>query len=138
MKKTFSSKWKASSQRRKQRKYQFNAPLHIKHKFMASNLSKELRKKIGKRNIEVRKGDTVKIMRGKFAGKSGKVAGADLKLERISVEGIQRQKKDGTKINVYFHPSKVQITGLSENREKEQVKKEETKAENKQGENKNA
>ena len=103
MKKDFSTAWKASSQVRKQRKYKFNAPLHIKQKFMASNLTKELRKKMGKRNVEVRKGDIVKVMRGKLAGKSGKVANVDLKRERVTIEGLQNQKKDGTKINIYFH-----------------------------------
>ncbi|MFH1711292.1 MAG: 50S ribosomal protein L24 [Nanoarchaeota archaeon] len=123
MKKKFSTKWKASSQVRKQRKYRFNAPLHIKQKFMASNLSKDLRKKMEKRNIEVRKGDVVKVMRGKLAGKSGKVASVDLKKQRVTIEGLQNQKKDGTKINVYFNPSKIQITDLGEGRNKGKEKK---------------
>ncbi len=130
MKKTFSTSWKSSRQVRKQRKYRFNAPLHIRYTFMASNLSKELRKKLGKRNIEVRKGDIVKIFRGKFSGKSGKITNVDLKKTRITVEGVQGQKKDGTKINVYFHPSKVQITTLGEGRntkEKSENKTEEKK-----------
>ena len=132
MKSKFSTAWKASSQVRKQRKYRFNAPLHVKQKFMASNLSKELRKKMGKRNVEVRKGDIVKVMRGKSAGKSGKVANVDLKRERVTIEGIQNQKKDGTKINVYFHPSKIQITDLGEGRNKNKEKKvQEIKAEDK-------
>jgi len=123
MKSKFSTSWKASSQVRKQRKYHENAPLHIKQKFMASNLSKELRKKMGKRNVEVRKGDVVKVMRGKSAGKTGKVANVDLKRERVTIEGIQNQKKDGTKINVYFHPSKIQITDLGDGRNKNKEKK---------------
>jgi large subunit ribosomal protein L24 len=133
MKREFSRAWISSSQRRKQRKYRKNAPLHIKYKFMAANLSKELRKKQGARNIEVRKGDTVKIMRGKFAGKSGKINSVDLKKTRITVEGMQAQKKDGTKVNVYFHPSKVQITSLGEGRagKEKKEKKTEVKEENK-------
>jgi len=123
MKKDFSVAWKSSSQVRKQRKYQANAPLHIKQKFMASNLTKELRKKMGRRNVEVRKGDIVKVMRGKLAGKSGKVANVDLKRERVTIEGLQNQKKDGTKINVYFHPSKIQITDLGDGRNKNKEKK---------------
>ena len=51
MKKDYSSKWKASKQPRKQRKLRANAPLHVKHKMMSSNLDKELRKKYEKRNI---------------------------------------------------------------------------------------
>ena len=129
MKSKFSTKWKGSSQIRKQRKYRFNAPLHIRQKFMSANLSKDLRKKVGKRNIEVRKGDTVKIMRGAFSGKQGKVNMVDLKRNRISIEGIQRQKKEGTKISVYFHPSKVQIVEMGEGRQANKEKKKEAKVE---------
>ena len=62
MKQKFSTKWKSSKQPRKQRKYLANAPLHLKKKFISVNLSKELRKKHGKRNVSLRKGDIVKIM----------------------------------------------------------------------------
>jgi len=66
MKQKFSTTWKASKQPRKQRKYSANAPLHIKRKMLSANLSKPLREKHKIRNIEVRKGDKVIIMRGKF------------------------------------------------------------------------
>jgi len=56
MKKKFSNSWKASKQVRKQRKFRYNAPLHIKHKFLSAHLSKELMKKYGTRNIPVKKG----------------------------------------------------------------------------------
>jgi large subunit ribosomal protein L24 len=118
MKKEFSKEWIASSQTRKQRKYRANAPLHIKRNFLASNLTKELRKKHGMRNVEVRKGDNVKIMRGEFKKKTGKVADVDIKMTRLTVEGLQRKKKDGTKINIYFHPSNVQITNLAEDKQR--------------------
>lgn len=136
MKKTFSKKWKASSQTRKQRKYRFNAPLHIKHKFLSANLSKELRKKLGIRNIEVRKGDSVKIMRGEFKKKTGKIASVDIKRTRVAIEGIQRKKKDGTKVNVYFHPSNLQILDMKEDKFRLAVKKTETKSEIKSKEEK--
>jgi len=114
MKKKFSKKWEASRQRRKQRKYRENAPLHLRHKFMSVNLSKEIRKRHGKRNLAIKKGDTVRVMKGQFRGKKGKVGNVDLKKLRISIEGIQRQKKDGTKVNVYFRASNVQIIETSQ------------------------
>jgi len=111
MKQKFSRKWKASSQRRKQRKYRVNAPLHVKRKFLSATLSKELRKKYG-RNIELRKGDEVKIMRGKFKGKQGKISDVDLKNSKVGIEGIQRVKKDGSKVNVFVHASNLKIINL--------------------------
>lgn len=113
MKQKFSRKWKASRQKRKQRKYLFRSPLHIRHKIMSCNLSKELRKKYGRRSFPLRKNDLVKITRGKFKNKKGKISNVDLKKLRVSIEGIQRQKRDGTKINIYFSPSKLQIQELN-------------------------
>ena len=113
MKKHFSTHWKSSKQPRKQRKYLANAPLHLKRKLVNANLCKELRKKYSRRSFPVRKADVVKIMRGSNKGKKGKIAGIDLKRARVWIEGIQKQKKDGTKVNVYFKPSKLQILELN-------------------------
>lgn len=113
MKKHFSKHWKASKQPRKQVKYRANAPLHIKHKLMSANLDKDLRKKYGKRSFPLRKEDSVKILRGEFKKKTGKVGLVDLKKLRIAIEGIQKTKKDGSKINVWFNPSNLQIKELN-------------------------
>jgi len=113
MKKIFSKAWKASKQPRKQRKFRARAPLHILRKFLGANLSKELRKKYSRRSFFLRKGDNVKIMRGSFKKQKGKIGKIDTKRMRVSIEGIQRQKKDGTKVAVYFSPSKLQIQELN-------------------------
>jgi large subunit ribosomal protein L24 len=112
MKNKFSKHWKASTQPRKQRKYTANAPLHIKKKLLSVNLSKELRKKHKIRNIEVRKGDTVKIMRGKFKKKTGKIIEVNVKTSKVKIEGIQVKKQDGSKANVRLRPSNLQIIEL--------------------------
>lgn len=118
MKKKFSTKWKASKKPRKQRKYVAKAPLHIKHKLMSVNLAKDLRKKHGRRNIEIRKDDKAKIMRGKFKGKSGKILIVNKKLQKVFVEGIQTKKQDGSKANVPVKPSNLQIIELNLNDKK--------------------
>ena len=112
MKQEFSTHWLSSSQPRKQRKFVANAPLHIRHKFLSANLSKELRSKYGKRNLPLRKGDEVLIMRGAFKKKKAKVSSVDLKNSRVALEGIQRAKKDGSKVNVFFRPRALQIQVL--------------------------
>lgn len=139
MKKKFSVKWKGSRQVRKQKKYRANAPLHLRKRFMSANLSKELRQKYGRRNVTLRKGDKVKIMRGEFRAKIGKISDIDLRKTRITIEGIQKQKKDGTKINVYFQPSKVQIVELIEGKKRNLAKeKNPEEAKEKKEEEKNA
>ena len=109
MKQAFSTHWLSSKQPRKQRKFAANAPLHVKHKFLSANLSKELRKKYGKRSLPIRKGDEVIVMRGSFKKKKAKIATIELKRTRVALENIQRTKKDGTKVNVWFAPSSLQI-----------------------------
>ncbi len=113
MKKKFSKVWKSSKQPRKQRKYRYNSPLHIKQKFMKSHLSKELKKKYGKRAVIVRKGDNVKVMRGQFKGKTGKVDFASTKKGFVYVTGIEVVKKDGSKLNFPINPSNIIINELN-------------------------
>jgi large subunit ribosomal protein L24 len=109
MKKEFSNSWQGSKQPRKQRKYVYNAPIHKRHKFLSANLSKELRKKYGKRNLPLKKGDEVLVMRGFFKKKKAKVTTVDLKSSLVTLEGLQRSKRDGSKTNVWFAPSNLQI-----------------------------
>ncbi len=98
---------------RKQRKMFFNAPAHLRHKFMAAPLSSELISSKGVRALPVRKGDTVRILRGDNKGFEGKVSRVDVSAYRIYIEGLTREKVDGTNIFVSVHPSKVQIRNLN-------------------------
>ena len=113
MKKEFSTAWKASKQPRKQRKYRAKAPLHIKRKLLKVNLTKDLRAKHSLRNIVVRKGDLVKVLRGKFAKKQGKVIDIKTKMEKIYIDGINTKKMDGSQANVPLRPSNLQIIEMN-------------------------
>jgi len=113
MKKDFSKNWKSSKQPRKQRKYLAKAPLHIKKNFLGSNLSKELRIKYKKRSLSVRKGDVVKIMRGKFKKKQGRIIKVNIKTSKIYIEGIQTKKIEGSKVDVPIKASNLQIIELN-------------------------
>jgi len=97
---------------RKQRKRFFNATAHRRHKSMSAPLSKELAASRGVRSLPVRKGDTVRIMRGDNKGFEGKVSRVALNEYRIYMEGLTREKVDGTNIFLPIHPSKVQIRNL--------------------------
>jgi large subunit ribosomal protein L24 len=97
----------------KQRKMLFQAPDHMRHKHFAAPLSPELRASRGVRAIPVRSGDAVRIMRGNHKGFEGKVTRIDRRKYKIYVEGLTREKVDGTTILVPIHPSKVMITNLN-------------------------
>jgi len=97
----------------KQRKMLFQAPDHIRYKHFAAPLSPELRKSYGTRSLPVRSGDTIRILRGDHKGFEGKVARVDRKKFRIYVEGLTREKVDGSTVFIPIHPSKVLITKLN-------------------------
>ena len=90
---------------------------------MNLNLSKDLRKKQKKRSLQAKKGDKVKIMRGKFKGEVGKILEVNLKSSKIIVEGIQAKKQDGSKVNLKLQPSNLQIIELFERLKKTQTEK---------------
>jgi large subunit ribosomal protein L24 len=97
----------------KQRKKLFNAPAHIRHKLMSAPLSRELTASRGAKTLPVRKGDNILIKRGDNKGFEGKVSRVDLKAFHIYVEGLTREKVDGTNIFLPIHPSKVEIRNLN-------------------------
>ena len=113
MRTKFSGSWIKSKQPRKQRKYRHNAPLHVKQKFLRAHLSKDLRKKHNKRNVLLRKGDSIKVMRGQFKNKTGKVDEVSMKRIKVYVDGIEIVKRDSTKSRYPLQPSNLMITELN-------------------------
>jgi large subunit ribosomal protein L24 len=97
----------------KQRKAIFQAEGQALRRLLAAPLSDELRKTQGRRSYPVKKGDTVKIVRGDFAGIEGKVTDVDTHRQRLFVEGVTREMTSGTSTNVSVHSSKVVITKLN-------------------------
>jgi large subunit ribosomal protein L24 len=91
----------------------YQAPDHLRHKLLAAHLSPELRGSHIVRSLPVRSGDTVRIMRGDHKGFEGKITRTDREKYRIYVEGLTREKVDGSTIFVPIHPSKVMVTRLN-------------------------
>jgi len=125
MKQTWSASWNSSIKPNKQRKYRYAAPLHIQHAFLGAHLSSELRKKYKIRSLPLRKGDTVRVMRGQYKKKTGKITKILTRKQKAYIEGIDRTKKDGNKTFIPFHPSKLLITGLDLTDKKRKAKIEE-------------
>jgi large subunit ribosomal protein L24 len=122
MKKLFSKSWKSSKKPRKQREYLYNSPFHIRRRFLATNLSKELRKKFGIRNVGVVKDDEVKVMRGQYKGKIGKISRVNIRKIKVYVDSIYRLKLDGSKSYYPIHPSNLMIINLNLNDKKRKKK----------------
>ena len=84
-----------STKARTQRKRAANAPLHVKRLLASSHLAPEIHDKAKgsmPRALPVRKGDTVRIMRGGFRGREGKVVSVDRTDGTVVVEGITIEK----------------------------------------------
>ncbi|MBD3164883.1 50S ribosomal protein L24 [Candidatus Woesearchaeota archaeon] len=111
--KSWSNYWKSSRNPGKQRKYRLNAPLHIKRKMCSSHISRELKQKYSTRSMPVILGDKVKVVRGQFKNRTGKVEKIDLKKNRIIVSGIEIEKKDGSKTKYPINSSNLVITELN-------------------------
>lgn len=89
---------------------------------MSSHLSKDLRTKYDVRAVPVRKGDTVKVMRGSCKGREGKVQAVYRKRWALHVEKLTREKTNGNisfsslfvgqQVQIPVHPSQVLVTAL--------------------------
>ena len=109
----WSHSWKSSKKPSKQRKYRANAPSSIRRKLLCSPLSKALIKKYSRRSIPLRKGDTVKIMRGEMKGKTGKVNKLNLQRYKVYLEGVNQIRKDGNQNPKPFEASNLLVTSLN-------------------------
>ena len=88
----------ASKQPRKQRKARYNAPLHVRGKFLNAGLSEDLNEKYGKKSCRIVLGDSVKVLRGDFRGEEGVVEGVDTEKGTVIVHGVSVTKVDGTEV----------------------------------------
>ena len=104
----------ASSKPKRQRKWHYGKPLHASYKEFSAHLSRELRKELGRRSLEVRKGDTVRVLRGgdKVNGKQGKVTGVARAKRMVFIEGVVRKKVDGTEKPIPVRPSNLLVVAI--------------------------
>lgn len=102
-----------SSSRRKNRKRHFAAPSHIRRMIMSCPLSKELREKHGIRSIPVRRGDTIKVVRGFYKSKAGRVKHVSRHRWSIWAKKITHELYNGKRTGIALHPSNCVITRLN-------------------------
>jgi len=105
---------KTSSLPRKQRKRLAQAPLHARHRMLSCHLDRPLIGEYNVRSLPVRKGDTVKILRGGegIRGTEAKVASVDLGKIKLTIDNITMPKADGTQKAIMIDPSNCIITKL--------------------------
>ena len=98
---------------RKTRNHQiYYASMQTASKQLSCALSKDLRKKYGKRNARIIEGDTAKIVRGEFSGVDGKVTKISIPERGVNIEGVKKEKLKGDKFDVYVHTTNIILTAL--------------------------
>ncbi|EEA21471.1 60S ribosomal protein L26A [Talaromyces marneffei ATCC 18224] len=110
-----------ASSRRKSRKAHFSAPSSERRVIMSAPLSKELREKHNVRSIPIRKDDEVTIVRGSNKGREGKVTSVYRLKYAIHIERVVREKSNGQSVPLGIHPSKVVITKLKLDKDRENL-----------------
>ncbi|KAL1977046.1 hypothetical protein VTN31DRAFT_3328 [Thermomyces dupontii] len=110
-----------SSSRRKSRKAHFSAPSSVRRVIMSAPLSKELREKYNVRSIPIRKDDEVTVVRGSNKGREGKVTSVYRLKWVIHIERLVREKSNGLNVPIGIHPSKVVITKLKLDKDRENL-----------------
>jgi large subunit ribosomal protein L24 len=96
----------------KNRKRRFNAPNHIRRKFLSAPLSPSLKIEYGARSMPVRRDDTVTITKGDRKLTEGKVLRVDSERSKIYIEGVTRNRMDGSMVQIPIRPENVMITRL--------------------------
>lgn len=96
----------------KNRKRRFNAPNHVRRKFLSAPLSPSLKIEYGARSMPVRRDDTVTITKGDWKLTEGKIIRVDSERSKIYIEGVTRNRMDGSMVQIPIRPENVMITRL--------------------------
>lgn len=106
-----------------ERKKYHKEKLHKRKKRLHVHLSKDLRAKVKakKRSLLVRKGDTVKVMRGPNKGKQAKVSRVSTLKRKVYVEGIVQRTLRGREMPLPLEPSNLMLVGLESTKERREL-----------------
>ncbi|OQO09363.1 hypothetical protein B0A48_04761 [Cryoendolithus antarcticus] len=126
-----------SSSRRKSRKAHFQAPSSVRRVIMSAPLSKEksttsalppnpipLNSQLTQqqvRSIPLRKDDEVIIKRGSNKGREGKIVACYRLKYVIHIERVTREKSNGQSVPIGIAPSKVEVTKLKIDKDRESI-----------------
>jgi large subunit ribosomal protein L26e len=73
------------------------------------------------RSIPIRKDDEVTIVRGSNKGREGKVTSVYRLKYIIHIERVSREKSNGQSVQIGVHPSKVVVTKLKLDKDRESI-----------------
>merc|ERR1719146_420931 len=94
-----------SSSRRVARRRHFNSSSTERRKIMSESLSKALRSEYNVRAMPIRRDDEVRVVRGTYKQREGKVVACYRRKFVIHIEKVTREKANGQVVQVGVHPS---------------------------------
>jgi len=100
------------TKRSKSIKLYFNTSNATISKRLSARVSTDLIEKYSRKTIRIRIGDTVKILIGQYKNIEGKITHVYTNENKISIEGVTREKLTGGTTPIKIHSSNVLITGL--------------------------
>ena len=98
-----------SKKPRKQRKALYNYKNHQRSKLLSTRVADFLREEYGIKNLPLRVGDNVRIVKGEFKDFEGEVIEIT-KDQRAKIKEAKFEKSDGTEFNPSIHISNLLIT----------------------------
>jgi large subunit ribosomal protein L24 len=98
---------------RKQRKSVFTAHNTQRRRFLTVALSKELRDRYGRRQLPVRKGDTVRVLAGSYEGQEERVAKIHTRSMTLTLDNITLKKADQKLKALAIRPNHLILTRLN-------------------------
>jgi large subunit ribosomal protein L24 len=98
---------------RRQRKALYTADLFERRRRMAVPLSRELRRRYGRRQIPVRKGDTVRILSGSYVGREERVAKINLRNYSVTLDNVTGKTGDAKLKPLPVRPNHLVLTKLN-------------------------
>jgi len=98
---------------RRQRKAMYTATTFERRRRMTVPLSRELRRRFRTRAVPVRKGDTVRVLSGSFAGREERVARLDRRAYALVLDNITLKTGEEKLKALPIRPSHLVITRLN-------------------------
>jgi len=103
-----------SSKPYKVRKRDANLSLRdLSNSLTRAALSSDLKTKYSRSSVRVRPGDSVRLLRGEYAGVEGKIQKVFPKEGRVTIEGVTREKIAGGTAPLHIHASNLVVTSLN-------------------------
>jgi ribosomal protein uL24 len=98
---------------RRQRRALYTAPTSERRRRMTVPLSRELRRRFRRRNVPVRKGDTVRVLSGSYAGREERVAKISRRDYSVTLDNVTLKTAEEKLKPLGLRPGHLVITRLN-------------------------